>query len=486
TGVLERLESKTDTIISSKKAGVITRAAGLKQASLDFHRHLKDIEGSTSNNAEHISKVPAEVQGSILTGKKHSCDQFDEDNSTLQSTSQNPKQSRRGEKSEFLLVGALRWKIIPGYSPPKDGEVHDKLMPGNLKSSADSSLPSTDPDDVSYYTDQELLKSTSKLFTWNYLEGSGRLDSHVDNAWIINDKEVGHDLMEFRDRVVQENGDWQSGELYIPSRGRVSNWWTTRTMEDQIWESLCNAVKDVVPPLPDEALLDDSSPQNRTLKAILTKMADTAQLWNTQIRNEDTYLKSQLGPFLDTFFGKVKYTKSDWTPVQDDTRSSESSQLVPDYATTTQVGEQQLSILLLEGKIARNAGLGQTWDDQTKLGQEMKAAMDSILKLEPDDEVCVIGLLIREPLVEFYTMHVRAEATYVMHKFASSYISPDAMNAFPLVHLMEAFAHAKVKVEKTVAQIRKVKVHASSNPKVLLSWLRPSFRKPKLCQVVDE
>jgi len=69
--------------------------------------------------------------------------------------------------------------------------------------------------------------------------------------------------------------------------------------------------------------------------------------------------------------------------------------LIPDYATTTQVGKQQVSVVLLEGKIARNAGLCQIWDDLTKLGQEMKVALDSILKLQPEDDVCVIGVLVR-------------------------------------------------------------------------------------------
>ena len=104
-------------------------------------------------------------------------------------------------------------------------------------------------------------------------------------------------------------------------------------VEDQIWDSLCDAVEDPVVSLSSEAvaeahqwahrlaqnkceafvqLLDDSPPQNRTLKSILTKMADTTQLWNTRTRNEDTYLKCQLGPLLDTYFGKLRYTKSDW------------------------------------------------------------------------------------------------------------------------------------------------------------------------------
>ncbi|KAF9197872.1 hypothetical protein BGZ49_001512, partial [Haplosporangium sp. Z 27] len=96
--------------------------------------------------------------------------------------------------------------------------------------------------------------------------------------------------------------------------------------------SLCDAVKDPVLSLSNEAvaeahqwahrlaqsksevfaqLLDDSPPQNRALKSILTKMTDTAQLWNTQIRNQDMFLRYQLGPFFDTYFGKLRYTKSD-------------------------------------------------------------------------------------------------------------------------------------------------------------------------------
>jgi len=50
---------------------------------------------------------------------------------------------------------------------------------------------------------------------------------------------------------------------------------------------------------------------------------------------------------------------------------------------------------LLEGKIAKNARLCQIWDDLTKPSQEMKVSLDSILKLQPEDDVCVIGVLVR-------------------------------------------------------------------------------------------
>lgn len=68
------------------------------------------------------------------------------------------------------------------------------------------------------------------------------------------------------------------------------------------------------------------------------------------------------------------------------------------------------------------------------------------------------------------------------HRFAAAHIVPDAMNAF---HLMGVFVQTKSKVERTVEQLRRVKIHPSPNPKVPLSWLRPSFKKVKPCQIVD-
>ncbi|KAF9405856.1 hypothetical protein BGZ76_006465, partial [Entomortierella beljakovae] len=147
-------------------------------------------------------------------------------------------------------------------------------------------------------------------------------------------------------------------------------------MEDNTWDSLCSAVKDPVPSLVSEVvleahkwahhlaqskpeeftrLLEETPPQNPTLKSILIKMSDTAQLWNTQ------------------------------TPVHGDTRGQDLSQ----------IGRQQLFVVMLEGKIAGKAGSSQEWDDLTKVGQEMKLALDSILKLEPEGEVCVLGLHVR-------------------------------------------------------------------------------------------
>ncbi|KAG0324422.1 hypothetical protein BG000_002228, partial [Podila horticola] len=89
------------------------------------------------------------------------------------------------------------------------------------------------------------------------------------------------------------------------------------------------------------------------------------------------------------------------------------------------------------------------------------------------------------PFIDFYTMHLRAEATYVMNRFATAFIAPEALNVSPLAQLMEAFEHAKSKVKRTVEQIRKVKLRPIANPLVPLWWLRPSFSKPVRRPVVD-
>lgn len=82
---------------------------------------------------------------------------------------------------------------------------------------------------------------------------------------------------------------------------------------------------------------------------------------------------------------------------------------------------------------------------------------------------------ISEPIVEFYTMQIHAEATSIMHRFAITYIAPEAMNVFSFVHLMKVFEHAMAKVEQAVDQLRRVKVLESPRPKAPVSWLRPSF-----------
>ncbi|KAF9118220.1 hypothetical protein BGW39_001375 [Mortierella sp. 14UC] len=463
-----------------------------------FSASNKMLPGVASSLAPSAATTPEDLYGQLASGI---------------STEKNQGQSRRVSFGRVLTVEDLSdhhgaaptaddFYSTPGSTPP--------FYSPRQYLGAD--LLSSDPADLSFVDNEDLKLSTSRLYTWDCLDGPGRVDSDVDNFWVCNGIEVGGDLMACRSRIVENNGGLAEPyeKLIVNFAFLVEAEYQTGGLqgevEDDTWDAICETVRDPVLPLSNEAVteahqwahrlaqnkseafaqsLDDSPPQNRTLKSILTKMADTAQLWSTRSRNEDTYLKCQLGPFLDTYFGKLKHTKSDWTPVQDETRGAESNLLIPDYAITTQVGKQQISVLLLEGKIARNTGQGQIWDDLTKLGHEMKAALDSIVQLQPEGDVAVISVLVREPLVDFYTMRIHAEATYIMHRFATTYIAPEAMNVFPLVHLMEIFEHIQGKVQQTVTQIRQVKVHPSPSPKVPLSWLRPSFKKPRRCQIVD-
>ncbi|KAG0353695.1 hypothetical protein BGZ54_002092 [Gamsiella multidivaricata] len=427
------------------------------------------------------------------------------------STGQNHGQSRRISSGSSLTLEDLN---PPGYSSPNDGteaDLRDMVSPANSQLSLGLNLPSTDPYDPNFFTDQDLYESTTKFYTWNYLEGSGRHDSNVDSAWIYNDVEIGGDLMDFRDRVIKENGGLTEPheKLVVNFVFLVEGDHQTRGLhveiEDEPWAALCEATRDQVDPLPkvtvDEAhqwvrflarespdsfkaRLRASPPNDPSLQSILNLMVSSGQLWNSESCNEDTYLKSWLGPFLQTYFSSITFTTSGWTQTQEETRNTDSSLLVPDFATVTVTKQGEVSLVLLEGKVASNKGF-QIWDDRTKLGQGMKLALDSIVMLSPKDEVCVVGILVREPLAEFFTMQIHAEGTYIMRRFAICYIAADHMNMLPIITMMEAFQHALVKVKKTLAAIRRVRIRPSPNPKVPLSWLRPSFNKPTKTLVLD-
>ncbi|KAF9204637.1 hypothetical protein BGZ49_005069 [Haplosporangium sp. Z 27] len=304
------------------------------------------------------------------------------------------------------------------------------ILDGGLIEEVRSNVEST----KSTFVDQgDPAQSISKLYTWNYLSGDGRVDSNVDFYWTYNGKSIGDYLMKFRVRTVQNNGgltepcqklainfiflveEYQANGLQSLCIFETSNnekhW-----VEDTTWETISEAVKDCVEPLSKEVvaevhdwahkmanskleafteMLKDSPPSDRNLKAILTNMTNNSQFWNTQSRNEDTYLKSLLGLCLDNYFGRLKYAQSDWTPTQDDTTDPESSTLIPDYRTATIIGSQRYFVLLLEGKVKGNAGKYQMWDDLSKLGNEMKSALDSVLKLMSSGDVCVIGILVQ-------------------------------------------------------------------------------------------
>jgi len=69
-----------------------------------------------------------------------------------------------------------------------------------------SDLPSSDPADMNFLDQEGLNLSTSRMYTWNYLDGPGRADSDVDSPWVYNQIDVGGHLMACRNRIVENNG----------------------------------------------------------------------------------------------------------------------------------------------------------------------------------------------------------------------------------------------------------------------------------------
>lgn len=59
----------------------------------------------------------------------------------------------------------------------------------------------------------------------------------------------------------------------------------------------------------------------------------------------------------------------------------------------------------MEGKTAANKGSSQIWDDLTKLGQELKYSLDTMIIQEPSGPVSVIGVLLTG-MKGFLTPHV--------------------------------------------------------------------------------
>ncbi|KAF9927866.1 hypothetical protein BGZ65_006561 [Modicella reniformis] len=235
-----------------------------------------------------------------------------------------------------------------------------------------SSRPSTDTNDPDYHTDQDLHESTTRLYTCNYLEGNGRHDSNVESAWIFNDTEIGQDLMDFRDRVIQENGGLTEAheKLAVNFIFLVESDHQTRGLnaevEDKSWTAFCEATKDQVDPLP-KAIVDEahqwahilarespesfrahlkaSPPIDPSFRSILNLMVSSGQLWNSESSNEDTHLKARLRPFLDNYLSGVAFTTSCWTEIQEDSRSSDSDLLVPDFSTVTVANKRDLSLV---------------------------------------------------------------------------------------------------------------------------------------------
>ncbi|KAF9990839.1 hypothetical protein BGZ79_004756, partial [Entomortierella chlamydospora] len=118
----------------------------------------------------------------------------------------------------------------------------------------------------------------------------------------------------------------------------------------------------------------------------------------------------------------------------------------------------------MEGKTAINKGSSQIWDDLTKLGQELKHSLDTMIVLEPSGPVSVIGILLRGYNLKFFEMTIQSEGVYIFKKYADCYLFNKAENMFPLCRLLEILESTKIMVERNLVNLRAVKIAPSDSP----------------------
>ncbi|KAG0358967.1 hypothetical protein BGZ54_010203 [Gamsiella multidivaricata] len=382
--------------------------------------------------------------------------------------------------------------------------------PSPLPFALDDLLPS-DPADISYEDEGETYYDLGKVYANDFLVGEGRKDSRVNQQWVYDNIQIGQALLDFRDRAVENNfGISQPHEILVinfifllesPSQsGGLQS-----EVEDEVWDALWRAIgplqvaefaTDIIleghkwachasSHSYDEFLemLENTPPVSRLLKHALCGLSTSKELWTQDRVKEATFLKSILAPLVDASFQRISYTSSKWTTSLEETKDPAARLLVPDYSVTTTIGLQTCTVISLEGKTAYNNGYGQIWDDLTKLGQELKYALDAIIKLQPLQPVCVQGILVKGSELDFYHMEIVSEGIYVLRRYARCCLCTDANNLYPLVRILEIMQGVKEMTSSTVTSVRQMKLRPSKTPLVPLSWLRTSFHKPRRIEI---
>ncbi|KAF9399609.1 hypothetical protein BGZ94_005684 [Podila epigama] len=67
-------------------------------------------------------------------------------------------------------------------------------------------LLQSDPTDLSFVDQIDSSHSQSRFYSWDFMNGPGRVDSNVEHLWTHNGICIGRDLMAFRNLVVENNG----------------------------------------------------------------------------------------------------------------------------------------------------------------------------------------------------------------------------------------------------------------------------------------
>ncbi|KAF8926489.1 hypothetical protein BGZ47_002688 [Haplosporangium gracile] len=301
-----------------------------------------------------------------------------------------------------------------------------------------STSTSTSGSLYSYHGSETSLDSD--MYVYNFLVGGGREDSGLETPWTHNDVDISKDLMIFRDRIVQENyGVSQPHEILAVNfifllESENQTWGVEGEVHDHVWRSMWDCVGKIninnfesttivefhkwaglaAGRSFDEysKLLRDEPPSLPLLHQVLLQLTSSQQLWTfSGLENEATFIRYLIDPCLNATFGSIKHTSSKWTTALDETRGQNSRLLFPDFSLVTQLRDRSCSLVHMEGKTAANKGLSQIWDDLTKLGQELKHSLDTMIVLEPSGPVSVIGILLRgrndflEPRVHFILIH---------------------------------------------------------------------------------
>ncbi|ORZ21715.1 hypothetical protein BCR41DRAFT_349918 [Lobosporangium transversale] len=243
--------------------------------------------------------------------------------------------------------------------------------------------------------------SESDMYVYHFLGGSGREDSILETSWTYNGVDISKDLMTFRDRIVRENyGISRPHEMLVinfifllESENQI--WGLQGEVQDHVWESMwdCEGKKKInnfkstiiiechkwaalaASNNFDEysKLLKSNPPSFPLLHQVLLQLISSQQLWTfSGLENEATFIRYLIDPCLNVTFGSIKHTSSKWTTVLDETRGQDSRLLFPDFSLVTQLRDHSCSLI---------------WDDLTKLGQELKLSLDTMIVLEPSGPV---------------------------------------------------------------------------------------------------
>ncbi|KAF9373678.1 hypothetical protein BGX21_004350, partial [Mortierella sp. AD011] len=87
--------------------------------------------------------------------------------------------------------------------------------------------------------------------------------------------------------------------------------------------------------------------------------------------------------------------------------------------------------------------------------------------------------------LKFSEMKIQSEGVYIFKKYAECYLFNKAGNMFPLCRLLEIFETTKMMVDRTLVNLQAVKIKPSDTPLVPVSWLRPSYVKPRRILLPD-